>query len=183
MAAEFLAGRVVVVMGVSGCGKSQLAAALARHFDVPFVEADDFHTAENIAKMASGIPLQDGDRWPWLDAVSDALAKAGSRGVIGACSALRVAYRDRLRLRIARPLTFLHLEVREDVVETRIARREGHFMRKSLLASQLATLERVENESGVFSLDADRPPNEVLAEAVRMIETGGSRFSARLDRV
>src|ERR1700676_1906752 len=101
----------VVVMGVSGSGKSTVGAALARHLGVAFRDADEFHPAANVAKMSAGTPLTDEDRWPWLDAIGAALAEAGreGRGIIVGCSALKRVYRDRLRAAARRPLVFVHL--------------------------------------------------------------------------
>ena len=101
----------IVVMGVSGSGKSTVGAALAARLGVAFRDADEFHPAANVAKMSAGTPLTDEDRWPWLDAIAAALAEAGraGRGIVVGCSALKRIYRDRLRAAARRPLVFVHL--------------------------------------------------------------------------
>lgn len=133
---------VTIVMGVSGCGKSTYAKALAAATGAHFVEGDELHGAANIAKMRAGVPLTDEDRWPWLDRIAAAVNEAASEGaVVATCSALKRAYRDRLRRRIAAPVRFVLLDVPTDELRRRIATRAGHFMSPGLLDSQLATLE------------------------------------------
>lgn len=158
--------RAIVVMGVSGSGKSAVAAALAAALGLRFTEGDALHPAENIAKMTRGIPLTDADRRPWLDLVAAALAGGG----IVSCSALRRAYRERLRRGAGRPLAFVFLRGTEAVLAERMAFRTGHFMPGSLLASQLATLEDPSGEPGVVTVDIDRPLPEIVAEAVAALE-------------
>src|ERR1022692_2082041 len=137
-----VAPRVLVVMGVSGVGKTTLAEALARRLGWTFKEGDDLHPAANIAKMKAGHPLTDADRAPWLDAIGawiDARLAEGQSGVI-TCSALKHAYRDRLDA--GRPrTTFVFMQLDQQAVAARIASRKGHFMPPSLLASQFADLE------------------------------------------
>ena len=119
----------IIVMGVSGSGKSTIGALLAERLGWPFADADGFHPPENVAKMAAGTPLTDADRWPWLDANAghiDAARKAG-QPVVVACSALRRAYRERLRAGHG-DLIFLHLAGAPEVIATRQAARQGHFM-------------------------------------------------------
>lgn len=132
----------VVVMGVSGCGKSTIGAWVAERLGSEFVDGDDLHPEANRAKMAAGVPLTDEDRWPWLDRVADTLARglAGDDGVVVACSALRLSYRDRLR-GAGDGLRFIYLEVDQATVEARLRVREGHFFPARLFASQFATLE------------------------------------------
>jgi gluconokinase len=150
-------------MGVSGSGKSTLGALLASRLDCPFLEGDAFHDARAIAKMSAGRPLDDGDRWPWLDrlglAIGDGLASAGC--VVAACSALRLSYRERLRGAIAAPTRFVLLDASHDELLRRLAHRSGHYMPASLLDSQLATLERPTPEEAVFTLDAAAPPEHL----------------------
>lgn len=134
----------LVVMGVSGCGKSTVGAALAAHLGWPFLDADDFHPPANRAKMAAGQPLTDADRAPWLATLRDELSAhlARNSGVVLACSALRRAYRDVLRA--AAPdgqVRFLHLTVDRSALAHRLQNRPGHFFNPALLDSQLATLE------------------------------------------
>ncbi len=126
-------------MGVSGSGKSTVGAALAQRLRVPFVDADTLHPAANIAKMAAGEPLDDADRYPWLERVGDWLA-AHRDGAVVSCSALKRAYRDRLRAHCP-GVEFLHLSGSAELIGGRLAARTDHFMPAALLRSQLDTLE------------------------------------------
>jgi len=157
----------IVVMGVSGCGKSTLGALLAEALDCPFLEGDSFHSPEAVEKMRGGEALTDEDRWPWLDRVGKAAVKAiESHGVaVLACSALRLAYRDRLRSAIGLPVRFVFLENSREHLLARLGNRPEHYMPASLLDSQLATLERPLPEEAVSTLDADQAP-EALRDAV-----------------
>lgn len=156
--------RLLVVMGVSGCGKSTVAAALAAALDARFLDGDDFHPEANIAKMRGGTPLSDADRWPWLDRLGQALA-AGEGRAVAACSALRRAYRDRLRAAAGEPVRFLHLAAPEAVIAARLAARAGHFMPPALLASQFASLEPPGPDEDAVTLDVSGDPAAVLAAA------------------
>jgi gluconokinase len=144
----------VVVMGVSGSGKSTIGHALADALGLPFADADTFHSAANVAKMTAGVPLTDGDRWPWLADVGAWLASRTDGGVV-ACSALKRSYRDALRA--AAPGTrFVHLFADEAVLAARMAvrrEREGHFMAPGMLASQLADLEPLAPDEEGSSID------------------------------
>lgn len=153
---------LVVVMGVSGSGKSTVGALLAETLGVPFVDADDLHPAANVAKMAAGQPLVDEDRWPWLEAVGETLA-AASAGLVVACSALKRSYRDAIRDR-APAAVFVHLHGTRELLAERLAGRVGHFMPGSLLDSQLATLEVPGEREGII-VDIDQKPES----AVRVI--------------
>jgi len=137
----------MVVMGVSGCGKSSVGEEIARLTSAQFVDGDDLHPEANKAKMGAGIPLDDNDRWPWLDRVGEVLA--GPKGAIVACSALKRVYRDRIRA--AAPGTvFVHLDGSRELLWERISARKNHFMPVSLLDSQLAILEPLgSDENGV----------------------------------
>lgn len=132
---------IVVVMGVTGCGKSTVGAALAARLGWPFLDADDFHPEANVAKMASGVPLDDGDRWPWLDRIADELRRieAADGSAVLACSALKEAYRERLAA--GGDVRFVHLTGDPDTIAGRLAVRKHRYMPASLLASQYATLE------------------------------------------
>lgn len=154
--------RHILVMGVSGSGKSTLASALATRLGSAFIEGDDLHPAENIAKMRAGHPLDDQDRAPWLTRCAKALA-AEPAGVL-ACSALRRRYRDRLRQTLP-DLTVLHAALPEPILARRLADRRGHFMPPSLLLSQLASLEPPEASEG-HQLDGTLPPDQLLAAAL-----------------
>ena len=160
----------VVIMGVAGSGKTTLAVELTRRLGWPYAEADDFHPPANVAKMAAGVPLTDEDRWPWLEAIRDwltAQARAG-RSTVVTCSALRLAYRDVLRQAEGR-VRFVHLTADPALLSARLARRSGHFMPATLLASQLATLETlVAGEDGVVIV-VDGPPDAVADRAVELL--------------
>ncbi|HTQ37123.1 MAG TPA: gluconokinase [Steroidobacteraceae bacterium] len=158
----------VVVMGVSGSGKSTLAQRLALELDCPFIEGDALHDPASVAKMAAGVPLQDADRWPWLDRIGAALRECcEARGLaVAACSALRYAYRERLRRAIAAPAFFILLDAPHAELERRLRQRTGHFMPASLLDSQLATLERPSPGEHALALDAGQSP-ELLCRASR----------------
>ena len=141
---ERCAGLHVVVMGVSGSGKTSVATALAEDLGFPMIEADEYHSKANVDKLAAGIPLTDADRAPWLKDLAEILADYHSRGegTVLACSALRRRYRDVLRSRIPPAEPFMiQLEVDADTLRERMAKRKGHYMPVSLLESQLATLE------------------------------------------
>ncbi|MET9935490.1 gluconokinase, partial [Streptomyces sp. NPDC006324] len=128
---------VVVVMGVSGTGKTTIGPLVAEALGLPYAEGDDFHPAANVAKMSAGVPLDDEDRGPWLDAIGEwAHGRAGLGGVVSS-SALKRAYRDRLRA-AAPGVVFLHLTGDRELIEGRMAARKGHFMPTALLDSQLA---------------------------------------------
>jgi gluconokinase len=136
---------IVVVMGVSGCGKTVVGTALARALGWPFLDGDDFHPPANVAKMASGSPLDDADRWPWLDRLSREMGTILARGgnAVLACSALKNAYRDRLAACAKAPtdVRFVHLKADFDTIAARLAARRHRYMPAALLASQFATLE------------------------------------------
>ena len=140
---EFGNPLAIIVMGVSGSGKSTVGKLLAGRVGVPFLEGDDFHPPANIAKMRAGVPLDDEDRWPWLDRLGSAFAAAlrSASVVVGSCSALKRAYRDRLRSGIGSAAWFVSLDVDRGTLAERLARRRGHYMPASLLDSQLATFE------------------------------------------
>ncbi|MFC4858173.1 gluconokinase [Actinophytocola glycyrrhizae] len=131
---------LVVVMGVSGSGKTTVGVALAERMGVPFADADDFHSPGNVAKMRSGEPLTDVDRRPWLLTIGTWLAEHDGAGAVVTCSALKRVYRDTLR-EAAPTVTFLHLHGDRDIVRKRVGAREGHFMPESLVDSQYADLE------------------------------------------
>ena len=164
----------LVVMGVSGCGKSTVGALLAERLGWPFEDGDAFHPPANVAKMSTGTPLTDDDRWPWLDAIAAriAAARAAGPGVVIACSALRRAYRDRLRDGHA-DLRFLHLTGEPGLIMARQAARTGHYMPASLIASQFATLEPPETEADVIDLDVDPEPPTIVAKAIAALRRRG----------
>lgn len=154
-------------MGVTGTGKSTVGRSLADALDADFVEGDDLHPEANVAKMASGRPLTDADRWPWLDAVGAAVRERSADGqpVVATCSALRRAYRDRLRA-VVPGLFFVHLRAPREVLAGRLAGRRGHFMPVSLLDSQLSTLEPLEPDERGAVVDVSPPLADVLRRAL-----------------
>lgn len=147
-------------MGVSGSGKSTVGAALAQRLRVPFADADDLHPEANIAKMSRGEPLDDHDRYPWLETVGAWLAEHADGGVMS-CSALRRKYRDQLRHH-ASGVEFVLLAGSREVIERRQASRPGHFMPASLLSSQLATLEPLEPDEGGVVLDVAQSVDQIV---------------------
>lgn len=163
-----MSGRLaIVVMGVAGSGKSSLGAALAARLGIGFVDGDALHGAGNVAKMRAGMPLDDADRWPWLDRVGEELAdaKAHPLGVIVACSALKRAYRDRIR-QGAGDCRFLYLNLSMEEAARRVGGRPGHFMPTSLVADQFAVLEHpAADEADAITLDATRPLDRLVEEA------------------
>ncbi|MDG9704916.1 gluconokinase [Streptomyces sp. DH37] len=155
-------------MGVSGSGKTTVGTALAERLGVPYAEADDFHPPENVAKMASGVPLTDADRDPWLDAIAAWLKAQDGEGGVVTCSALKRAYRDRLR-RAAPEVFFLHLDGSPELIGGRLAGREGHFMPPALLRSQFETLEPLDADEAGAAVPIDGTPDEVTELAVAAV--------------
>ena len=165
----------IVVMGVSGCGKSSVGIALAEALGARFIDGDDLHPEANKAKMGAGIPLDDSDRWPWLDLVGQALAEEVSEisghafsGTVIACSALKRVYRDRIRT--AAPGTFfVHLDGSRDILERRLGARTGHFMPATLLDSQLAILEPLGSDEAGCVLNVIDPISDLVAQARKVL--------------
>jgi len=160
-------GRKIVVMGVAGSGKSAVGAGLAQALGLAFCDADGLHPAENLAKMTAGQPLSDEDRWPWLDRVAAELAKGPPK--VMACSALRRAYRDRIRVGAGGDVLFIHLSGPREMIAARLARRKGHFMPPALLDSQLATLEPPGPDEAHLVVDIAPKVSEVVAELTRRL--------------
>lgn len=159
---------LLVVMGVSGSGKSTVGAALAQRLRVPFADADDFHPESNIAKMSRGEALDDHDRWPWLEEIGRWLADHPDGGVMS-CSALRRKYRDHLRHH-APATTFVLLEGSREVIERRQAARPGHFMPASLLTSQFSTLEPLEPDEDGVVVEVDQSVDAIVQAYVDQAE-------------
>lgn len=157
----------VIVMGVSGCGKSSVGERIAARNGMPFVEGDQLHPAANVEKMAQGIPLTDEDRLPWLDRIGEEIKTAlnASRGLVVSCSALKKSYRDRLRQAAGGRLAFVFLEGSRDLLLSRMQARQGHFMPASLLDSQLQTLEPPTGEPGVVTVAIDSALDDMVALA------------------
>ncbi|MBX3530697.1 MAG: gluconokinase [Rhizobiaceae bacterium] len=149
-------------MGVAGSGKSAVGEALAARLGAVYVEGDRLHPPANIAKMSSGVPLTDADRWPWLATVGATLAGVTGTVIVG-CSALKRSYRDRIRAEAEGPVTFVHLRGSRELIATRMSARAGHFMPLSLLDSQFAALEPPAPAENAITVDIDRPLSEIVA--------------------
>lgn len=160
----------LVVMGVSGSGKSTVGAAIAQRVRVPFADADDFHPAANIAKMTAGQALDDHDRHPWLEAIGGWLADHPDGGVMS-CSALKRKYRDQLRHH-ADAVAFLLLHGTPEVIRRRQASRPGHFMPASLLSSQFATLEPLAPDEHGVVIDVDQSVDAIVERYLRWAAAG-----------
>jgi|SRR3954451_353057 gluconokinase len=156
---------LVVVMGVSGSGKTTVGMSLAKHLEVEYGEADDFHPQRNVEKMRAGHALNDEDRWPWLEAIGVWLASHEGAGAVATCSALKRHYRDRLRA-AAPDTVFLHLFGDPALLAQRMTGRTGHFMPTSLLASQLATLEPLQPDEAGIAVDIKEPVDDIVATFV-----------------
>jgi gluconokinase len=162
----------IIVMGVSGSGKSTLGAALADRLGCDFLEGDSFHSVESVAKMRSGHPLDDQDRWPWLDRIAAGLHDAAdAKGTaVAACSALKRVYRDRLSHALGMPLLFVFLDTTDrDELARRLVDRSGHYMPASLLASQLDVLEKLGADERAITLDAEDTPDRLCTAALDWI--------------
>lgn len=155
---------LVVVMGVSGSGKTTVGQLLAEHLGVPYAEADDFHPAANVAKMRAGHPLDDEDRRPWLDAIARWLAGHADSGGVVTCSALKRRYRDQLAS-AAPHVFFLHLDGSPELIAARMTAREGHFMPPGLLHTQFADLEPLGDDEEGAAIPIDGTPQETAALA------------------
>ena len=168
MAASPLVSRpklgALVVMGVSGCGKTSVGKLLASQLGYTFIEGDSRHPEANVEKMRAGIALDDGDRWPWLEILGDELK--ASKELVISCSALKRSYRDLLRTRAAGDVTFLFLQGSRTTLATRLSARKGHYMPHSLLDSQLQTLELPVDERDVVTIEIDQPIERIASIAI-----------------
>ncbi len=149
--------RVILVIGISGSGKSTTGKAISTELGIPFLDADDFHPRENVTKMSRGVALTDEDRWPWLAAISEFILQNHRNEFVLACSALKESYRKYLGQRL--DLEIVYLKIERDSAEKRISARKGHFMPKDLVSSQLETLE--EPDYGII-VSSDLPTNDQL---------------------
>ena len=159
----------IVIMGVSGCGKTTVGKALAAGLRVPFYDADNYHAQENLAKMATGIPLTDSDRAGWLTllaAMIETETRAGHDGVL-ACSALKQSYRDVLVSR-SRNVRFVYLKGSYDLILERMKKRGGHFMKPEMLKSQFDTLEE---PADAITLDVENSVDEIVKKALQIISS------------
>ena len=163
--------RRVVLMGVSGCGKSTVGESLAQRLGWRFVEGDGLHPPENVAKMAAGQALNDEDRAGWLDTLSQCLARArqDQQGVVISCSALKRAYRDRLRRGDERTL-FVHLNGSRELIAQRIAARTHQYMPASLLESQFVALQAPAEDEQALVLDVQQPPTLLIETIVQHLQ-------------
>src|ERR1700692_394410 len=161
---------VLVVMGVSGSGKSTIGDQLARRLGWSYEDGDKFHPASNVAKMSAGQPLTDEDRWPWLQAIAneiDRICEAGEHAVI-ACSALKRPYRDIL-VHGRHDVRIIYLEGTQDLIASRLALRKGHFMPPGLLASQFGTLEPPDASENPVTVSIDAPIETIVDDIVRQL--------------
>ncbi len=163
---------IVVVMGVCGCGKTTIGRKLADRVDAAFIEGDELHPDSNKAKMATGIPLDDDDREPWLDAIAAKATGLLSRTprVVVSCSALKRSYRDRLRAADSN-LKLVHLTGSKALLGARMNERRGHFMPAGLLDSQLATLEVPEDDETAINLDIAAAPDAIVERALAFLKS------------
>lgn len=160
----------IVVMGVSGCGKTAVGTELADAIGARYIEGDRLHPPENVERMARGEPLTDELRAGWLDAVGQAMQAAilGDEGAVAACSALKRIYRDRLR-RSEPSIVFVHLVVSREEAFRRVTNRRGHYMPASLVDSQFAILEPPGADENAIAISAKRPVNEIVAMVVELL--------------
>nr|WP_113866591.1 gluconokinase [Brenneria salicis]NMN92694.1 gluconate kinase (SKI family) [Brenneria salicis ATCC 15712 = DSM 30166]RBP62468.1 gluconate kinase (SKI family) [Brenneria salicis ATCC 15712 = DSM 30166]RLM30604.1 gluconate kinase [Brenneria salicis ATCC 15712 = DSM 30166] len=170
-----MAGQSIIIMGVSGCGKSSVGAAIAHALGAKFIDGDDLHPRANIQKMASGHPLDDNDRAPWLERLSDAAYSLRHKNEVGliVCSALKRRYRDRLREDNPEML-FLYMKGSFEVIMERLKARAGHFMPTDLLKSQFEALEEpAADEADVVPIDISGSFDEVVAQGVSALRNAG----------
>jgi gluconokinase len=172
--------RHVVVMGVSGSGKTTVAKGIGVATGLIFAEADEFHSEVNVAMMRAGVSLGDDDRWPWLRALAAWMTARAAEGTstVLACSALKRSYRDVLR-QGPPGVDFVHLDGPTAVIRERISQRAGHFMPASLVDSQLATLEPPQPDEPILVLDVSRSPDELVAAAVNRLGLPHGRHALR----
>ncbi len=158
---------VIMIMGVSGCGKTTLGERSAQRLGLPYYEADGFHPRENIEKMSNGIPLTDEDRWPWLAAIRDSIKQIQGRGdsAVFTCSALKESYRRFLEKGLAEPLKWVYLKGSFETIHGRMASRKDHYFKADMLKSQFAALE--EPDYGLI-LDIERPLEDKIEEVVSL---------------
>ncbi|RAX38844.1 gluconokinase [Rhizobium tropici] len=163
----------IIVMGVSGSGKSSIGEGVAAKLGIHFIEGDTLHPAANVEKMSKGIPLTDEDRWPWLEKIGQEISAslAKGEGVVVTCSALKRVYRERLRASAGGHLYFIYLAGSKELLTKRMGERKGHFMPTSLLESQLQTLEVPTGEAGVVTVDIDDTIEGIVEASVKSLRT------------
>ena len=167
----------VIVMGVTSCGKTSVGEGLAKEFDCPFIEGDKLHPAANIKKMSAGIPLDDGNRWPWLEIIGKAMKAECDKGngVVASCSSLKKVYRQKLAEAAETPITFIFLHGSRELLAARMADRKGHFMPTSLLDSQLRTIEVPGPDENALHLDVALSLAELIARSQEYLLSKGDR--------
>jgi gluconokinase len=165
---------IVIIFGVSGAGKTTVGKLLAREVGWRFIEADDFHPAANIEKMRNGHPLTDKDRWPWLERLRQQIERslAAEENAVLACSALKRAYRDRLR--VSNAVKFVFLRGDYALVEKQLRRRHGHFMDPTLLQSQFDDLEEPQLDEDLLTIELGRAPDEIVERIRTKLNLTGS---------
>jgi gluconokinase len=174
---SLIPSRIIIVMGVSSSGKSTVGQSIARRLHVPFLDGDGYHPEANVEKMRAGIPLTDDDRWPWLERLAGALHEAADKkgAAMGACSALKRAYRQYLTDKAGEPILFVYLEGSREVIAERMARRQHEYMPTSLLDSQFATLEvpdpKTENVLVVPVTDSVEKITQTVVKALDHLKT------------
>ena len=170
---------IAILMGVSGAGKTTIGQILSRQLGWPLFDADEFHCAASIEKMRSGIPLDDADRWPWLDRMNTTIRQKEGRGesVLLACSALKQVYRDRLS-KGTTEIRWIYLKGRFDLIRDRLEARKGHYMKAGLLESQFAALEEPVD---ALSVEIDDAPNAIADSILRQLQALPSRKAGRKD--
>lgn len=179
-----LSAYAIVIMGISGCGKSTLGRGLAAATGYRFVEGDELHPAENIAKMSAGVALTDEDRWPWLERIADELKAAEEGdGCIVSCSALRYAYRHLLNTRSARPLLFIFPQLPVEIIRSRLRNRPNHYMPLSLIDSQVATLELPRPEENVLTIDGAADPSRCVDLVMRYLSPAETSPRHKLNHI
>jgi gluconokinase len=163
----------IVVMGVSGCGKSAIGEPVAKELSLPVLEGDDFHPEANVERMASGLPLHDEHRWGWLDAIGAAIAEhmRDGGGVVVSCSALKRKYRDRLR-GCYPDILFVYLKIDRQTAHKRVGGRKGHFMPETLVESQFADLEPPDADEQAWTMDGTRTIDDLVAAIVASVRDG-----------
>ena len=169
---RFEAARIIVAMGVSSSGKTTVGKAIARGLHVPFLDGDGFHPQANVDKMRAGMPLTDADRWPWLERLAQALHEAAALkgAAVGACSALRRAYRDYLIEKAGEPILFVFLEGSKEVIGERIRGRKHDYMPASLLDSQFATLEVPTPDENVLAVPVTDPVQTIATKVLKAVD-------------
>lgn len=165
----------IVLMGVAGCGKTSVGIAVAQALGASYTDGDDLHPQANVAKMSSGQPLTDEDRWPWLSLVGEQLRTGAGITIIG-CSALKRSYREQITEEAQGPVLFLFLDGSQELISQRMSARSGHFMPPALLQSQFETLEPPRRDEYAARISIGQPIEQIVREAVRIIE-GGKRDS------